>query len=59
MTKTFCDRCEKEIERKGGEKGWVKLVKPEKDFSYDFSQLPLKELCKPCFTALELFLNNK
>lgn len=54
MTKTFCDRCEKEIVDKafqvntwGGE------------LFNNIRKWEEKILCQPCFTALESFLNNK
>jgi len=56
MIKTFCDRCEKEIddECKRGETESIWHVKDKKILS-----LPKIILCQLCFTALESFLNNK
>lgn len=51
MTKTFCDRCEKEI-RSEQERAEIKYVQSTNKSLY-------KLLCQPCFTALESFLNNK
>ena len=54
MTKTFCDRCEKEIV--------AGIVIVQLSWSANCmagSGYPNKVLCQPCFTALESFLNNK
>lgn len=57
MKKTFCDRCGKEIDC---EKKWGCI-----DFEWRTKKNPYgkisrrQELCQPCFTALESFLNNK
>ena len=58
MIKTFCDRCEKEIDRLKEGCGNIRFDLYKNDGSV-LSTHPNKQLCQPCFTALELFLNNK
>lgn len=88
MTKTFCDRCEKEIKKDKvllevekafsreyctrikciDQKEIIQSIKNSKNYiilTYDktfFNGMKThkqKQLCQPCFTALELFLSNK
>lgn len=51
MTKTFCDRCEKEMDFK---ENYICV-----DFNRYSNHYYSKVFCERCFTALESFLNNK
>jgi hypothetical protein len=55
MTKTFCDRCEKEIKKPR----FYIFCYDEKIFYKVYENWERKVICQPCFTALEKFLNNK
>ena len=59
MTKTFCDRCEKEI-KEVVKTVTIKVISSENSYMCSlWEEMPAKQLCQPCFTALKLFLNNK
>ena len=58
MTKTFCDRCEKEI-KEVIKAATIRFISSGNPYACLWDEMPKKQLCQPCFTALESFLNNK